>query len=80
MDAPTEVLSGVVTGDVPRICVLFGSTTPLSDDELAARYPTRADYLRAYEASTDDAIARGVISPADRDEVLADARPGPLSP
>lgn len=79
VDAPTEVLSGVVTGDVPRICVLFGSTTPLSDDELSTRYPTHADYLRTYEASTDDAIARGVISPADRDEVLADARPGPLT-
>ncbi|GAC47170.1 alpha/beta hydrolase domain-containing protein [Gordonia aichiensis] len=79
VDAPTEVLSGVVTGDVPRICVLFGSTTPLPADVLTTRYPTPAEYLRAYEEATDDAIARGVISPADRDEVLADARPGPLS-
>lgn len=80
VDAPTEVLSGVVTGDVPRICVLFGSTTRLPDTTLASLYPTPADYLLAYEKATSDAIARGVICAADRDDVLADVRPVTPSP
>lgn len=80
VDVPTEVLSGVVTGDVPRICVLFGSTTRLPDTTLASLYPTPADYLLAYERATDDAIARGVICAADRDDILADVRPVTPSP
>ncbi|MGC4961809.1 alpha/beta hydrolase domain-containing protein [Gordonia sp. DT101] len=75
VDAPTEILSGIVGGDVPRICVLFGSTTPIAPEILAARYVGRHDYERHYRAATTSAIEMGFILAADRDEALADAHP-----
>ncbi|AZG48247.1 alpha/beta hydrolase domain-containing protein [Gordonia insulae] len=75
VDAPTEVLSGIVDADVPRICILFGSTTPIPAERLAAHYGDRDDYDRRYRAATDSAIEGGFILPADRAEALADARP-----
>lgn len=78
VDVPTEVLSGVLTGDAPRICVLFGSTTVMSEDALRQRYTDPDDYLHQYVAATDTAIGRGMILPADRTAVLADARPDPI--
>ncbi|MFW0795474.1 alpha/beta hydrolase domain-containing protein [Gordonia sp. CPCC 205515] len=75
VDAPTQVLSGVVTGDLPRICILFGSTTDAPVDALRRRYDDARDYLEKYHAATDLMIADGFALPADRDEIVADARP-----
>lgn len=76
VDAPTQVLSGVVTGDdVPRICVLFGSTTPIPAEQLRERYRDVDDYLAQYTEATDRMIADGFATAEDRDELLADARP-----
>ena len=74
VDAPVEVLSGLSGPDAPLLCRLFGSTTPLPPQRLAELYPTRADYLAAYEQATDRAIARGFVLPEDRAAVLAEAR------
>lgn len=78
VDVATEVLSGIVGGDVPRVCVLFGSTTTIAADVLTHRYASRDDYLTAYTEATDAAIAAGFLLPADRDAVLADANPEPI--
>lgn len=75
VDAPTQTLSGVVDADVPRICVLFGITSPLAPTVIAGLYTSDAEYLARYVEATDTAIAAGFVLPADRDEVLADARP-----
>ncbi|MFT4125008.1 MAG: alpha/beta hydrolase domain-containing protein [Gordonia sp. (in: high G+C Gram-positive bacteria)] len=75
VDAPTQVLSGVVAEPVSRICLLFGSTLPVAADILAARYGTRATYLERYRAAADRAIDAGFVLPADRDLLLADAHP-----
>ncbi|WP_420714141.1 alpha/beta hydrolase domain-containing protein [Gordonia sp. SL306] len=75
VDAPIEILSGIVGDDVPRICVLFGSTLPIAPDILASRYAGRDDYEQRYRAATTAAVEAGFILAADRDEALADARP-----
>lgn len=76
VDAPVEVLSGLVGPDASTICRLFGSTRALDVDALSSLYPGGvADYLLAYERATQAAIAGGFILEEDRAEVLADARP-----
>ncbi len=59
----------------PYLCQLFGSTLPMDPGLIRARYADREDYLAAYAAATDAAIAAGFVLPEDRDELLAEARP-----
>ncbi|WP_245403938.1 alpha/beta hydrolase domain-containing protein [Gordonia sp. 'Campus'] len=75
VDAPTQVLSGVVANPISRICLLFGSTAPVAGDVLTARYGTRAQYEKHYRDACDAAIAAGFVVDEDRDELLADANP-----
>jgi hypothetical protein len=74
VDVPTQILSGVVTADVPRICVLFGVTTPLPPTVIAGLYTGDTDYVQRYADAVDAAIEAGFVLSADRDELLADAR------
>ncbi|MGC4933953.1 alpha/beta hydrolase domain-containing protein [Gordonia sp. DT30] len=74
VDVATQVLSGVVEEQVPRICVLFGRTTPLPPTVLADLYPNPDVYLEQYTAAADTAIGAGFVRPDDRAELLADAR------
>ncbi|MFW0783907.1 alpha/beta hydrolase domain-containing protein [Gordonia sp. CPCC 206044] len=80
VEAPSQVLSGVVGGEVSRICLLFGSTTPAAPEALAARYTDPSEYLRRYGEATDLAIAAGFVLADDREELLADARPDLIGP
>ncbi|MBD0861042.1 hypothetical protein IA539_07415 [Gordonia sp. zg691] len=75
VDAPTQVLSGIVREPVSRICLLFGSTSPVDGDILAARYGTREEYEKHYRSAADAAIANGFIVVEDREELIADANP-----
>ncbi|MCZ4538215.1 alpha/beta hydrolase domain-containing protein [Gordonia terrae] len=75
VDAPTQVLSGIVADPVSRICLLFGTTFPVPADALAARYGTRDEYEKHYRNAADAAIAGGFVLAEDRDELLADANP-----
>lgn len=44
--------------------MLFGTMTPFTADELAARYPGgRSEYLRLFTAALDETIAAGSSSP-----------------
>lgn len=74
VDVPTQILSGVVEDDVPRICVLFGVTTPLPPTVIADLYPDQDTYLKRYTEAADTAIEAGFVRPDDRAEVIADAR------
>lgn len=74
VDVPTQVLSGVVDADVPRICVLFGSTSPLPPSILVDLYADEREYLASYTCAADTAITAGFILPEDRDALIADAR------
>lgn len=51
-------------------CALFGGTTPFTRAQLAALYPTNADYMRAYRRATDALIASGFMLAADREDAL----------
>lgn len=76
VDVPVDVLSGDPAPGGPLICFLSGTTTPLPDARLRQLYRDRADYLAAYEAATDAAVASGFVLPEDRAALLASAKPG----
>ena len=78
VDAAVDVLSGDPAPDSPLFCVLFGSTTALSDARLGELYGDRAGYLAAFEAAADAAIDAGFVLPEDRAALLAFAQPGRL--
>lgn len=75
VDAPTQVLSGIVPDPVSRICLLFGTTHPIPEHLLADRYGTREEYEMCYANATDAAIEAGFVLADDREELLADANP-----
>mgnify|MGYP002399844074 CR=1 FL=1 len=78
VDAPVDVLSGLPAPGASLICLLFGTTTPIPADQLAARYPSRDDYVAEYEQATDAAIDAGFALPEDRDAILAESQPDRL--
>jgi hypothetical protein len=75
VDAPVDLLSGAAPEGSSIICLLMGRTSPLDDEQLAELYPTRDDYLAAYEEATDAMIDAGFALPEDREALLADASP-----
>ncbi len=75
VDVPVDVLSGEPGPNPEVICILSGSTKPLTDERLAQLYVSRADYLDRYTAATDAAIAAGFILEADREALLAMSQP-----
>ena len=80
VDVPVDVLSGVPGPSATLICLLLGSTKPLSDARLAQLYTTRAAYQQQYDADADAAIKAGFVLQADRDALLAFAQPSRISP
>ncbi|MGB6057445.1 MAG: alpha/beta hydrolase domain-containing protein [Microthrixaceae bacterium] len=75
VDEPVDVLSSVPGPNPSTVCLLMGSTVPIPDAELATLYPSRDDYLTAFESSTDDSIDAGFVLAEDRAAMLADAQP-----
>jgi hypothetical protein len=70
VDAPASVESGETDAE-SVFCSLFGSSTPLPPEALAARYDDHADYVAQVAASLDAAVEAGFIRPAYRDDELA---------
>jgi hypothetical protein len=75
VDVPVDVLSGIPGSNPSLLCILLGSTKPLPAARLAQLYPSRADYLKRYEADADKVIKAGFVLEADRDALLAYAEP-----
>ncbi|MGB3410456.1 MAG: alpha/beta hydrolase domain-containing protein [Microthrixaceae bacterium] len=75
VDEPVDILSSVPGPNGSAMCLLMGSTVPLTDAQLATLYTTRADYLKAFESSTDDSIDAGFVLAEDREAMLAEAKP-----
>jgi hypothetical protein len=75
VDVPVADLSGLAGPNPSTICLLLGSTKPFSAARLAQLYPSRADYVRRYDADADATIKAGFVLPEDRDALLAFARP-----
>lgn len=72
VDAPTSVLTGTNPTD-SVICSLFGSTTPLTDAQLAERYPDHDAYVAAVTESANAAVADGFLLQGAADELIAEA-------
>ena len=79
VDVPVDILSGVPASS-SVICMLMGSTTPLSDERIAELYSSRAEYERLYEASAQDAIAAGFVLEDDHAALTAYAQPARVAP
>jgi hypothetical protein len=75
VDVPVATLSGAPGPNPSTICLLVGSTKPFSAAQLAKLYPSRADYLKRYDADADAAIKAGFVLPQDRAALLAFATP-----
>jgi len=80
VDVPVDVLSGVPGPNPSVICILLGSTTPLSDARLAELYPNRATYVQDYDAATDRTIQAGFVLEPDRAALLGFAQPDRINP
>jgi hypothetical protein len=63
LEVPTATYQGTAmgTGHLP----LFGAARPFDDDELRARYPSRAQYEEAWNAAVDALVASGALRPED---------------
>jgi hypothetical protein len=80
VDVPVDVLSGIPGPNPDLLCILLGSTIPLSDVRLAELYPTRATYEQQYATATEQAITAGFILEPDRDALLGFAQPSRIAP
>ena len=75
VDVPVAAVSGLAGPNPSTICLLLGSTKPLAPARIAALYPSRAAYLKAYKTNADKTIKAGFVLPADRAALLAFANP-----
>jgi hypothetical protein len=71
VDVPLATLSGLgQTGSI--FASLFGTTTPFSEDKIAALYPgRREEYLARFKASLDSSVTAGFILPENVPEIEA---------
>lgn len=80
VDVPVDVLSGVPGTTSSLLCLLLGSTTPLTDTRLAALYVNRTDYQQQYATDADRTIQSGFVLEPDRDALIAFSQPLRVSP
>ncbi len=73
VDAPISTLSGEPPAGSSVICSLFGSTTPFTAAQLAARYPDHPTYVAGVTDSADAAVTAGHLLAVDRDAFVAQA-------
>lgn len=79
VDVPVDTLSGLPGSNPSILCLLLGSTVPLSDARIAELYSSRADYVRLYEAAADEVIREGFVLFEDREALLGFAQPTRVS-
>jgi hypothetical protein len=75
VDVPVRVLSGEPGPNGSIICMLFGSTKPLSTERLAELYGSRELFDERYDAAMDAAIDAGYLLEDDRAAIEAYAHP-----
>jgi hypothetical protein len=79
VDVPVDVLSAVPGSNPSALCLLLGSTKPLTPDRIAALYPSRDAYQRQYDAAVDATIKAGFALEDDRAALEAFAQPDRVS-
>ena len=78
VDVPVATLSGAPGPNPSTICLLLGSTKPFTAARLAQLYPSRADYLKRYQADLDATVKAGFALAQDRAALLAFAQPAQI--
>ena len=68
VDAPVATINGRTTRG-SSFCFLFGSTVPLTAEQLAALYPNHATFVSAWIRATKSALRRGFLVEADAKEL-----------
>ena len=72
--APLGVYGARDLSSTETLIILSGTFDPFTESELAARYPTRTDYVRLVTAAADELLAEGYILKEDRDQYVAEAK------
>jgi hypothetical protein len=73
VDVPIAVLGGTTnTGSPPlgTFCRLFGTTVPLTAEQLSAAYPTHEAFVSEWKQAADRAVKAGYLLPADAKELV----------
>jgi hypothetical protein len=78
VDVPIAVLSGETSAGAGVLCSLFGSTTPLSSDQLVPLYPTHDDYVSKVMTATTNEQQAGFILAADTPLIVQEAQAAPV--
>lgn len=73
VEVPLAVHSAAPMG-VDVVSWLSGSSRPLTEKQLAARYPDRATYQHQFEEAAHGAVGAGVLLPRDAEIAIATAR------
>ena len=77
VDAPVATLSGLGQSGT-SFCGIFGTTKPFDAATLAARYPSHAAFVKAWNAATDKAVKAGFVVAADAAGIKAAAAQSPV--
>jgi len=77
VDVPVAVVSGDPPGEADLesldTCALFGTTVPLTQAELVELHGSGDDYVAAFRASADEAVAAGFLLADDAEQLIAEA-------
>jgi hypothetical protein len=76
VDAPVATLGGTTnsgTGQIGRFCRLFGSTVPLTPEQLAALYPNHRAFVKQWNQAADRSVRAGFLTEPDAKELKAAA-------
>jgi hypothetical protein len=76
VDVPVDVLTGIPGPNQDLLCILLGSTKPLSPQRIAQLYASRHEYEQRFRAAADRAVESGFVLEADRAALLGYAQPG----
>lgn len=78
VDVPTAALTGEppaeATIETFDVCTVFGTTTSFDQAKLIELHGSADQYLEAFTASANEAVAAGFLLQADADELLAEAQ------
>jgi hypothetical protein len=72
-DPPDGASIDDLAGGGGDVCILFGRTIPFDRTTLIELHGTAADYLQAFRASADAAVAAGFLLRADADQLIGEA-------
>ena len=64
VDAPVATLSGLGQSGSP-FCFLFGTTTPLTPEQLREQHRNHGGFVSAWNQATQDAVQAGFLRPED---------------